>query len=109
MLPKDKRNARLARARERMAAFRLAHPGHHRGWVLAQYGLTPGEYDAILVVQGGGCAICGGHNPSGQRLAVDHDHTTDRVRGLLCHSCNTKIAKVEYVPSNALEIARYLA
>lgn len=51
------------------------------------YGLKPGEYQEMLDKQGGVCAICG-RRPVTIRLAVDHDHETGRVRGLLCRRCN---------------------
>ena len=48
----------------------------------------------MLQRQDGKCAICG-HLPHGEdtyrlakNLAVDHDHITGRVRGLLCDKCN---------------------
>lgn len=65
---------------------------------LRGFGLTPADYEALLVAQGGVCAICQrpervsvgkGRNPRQlRRLAVDHDHATGRVRGLLCQTCN---------------------
>lgn len=51
------------------------------------YGLTQEGYDAMLEEQGGVCAICGA-SPNGKNLAVDHDHVTGKVRGLLCFKCN---------------------
>src|ERR1019366_7791384 len=102
------RTARAERARQRMAAWRAARPGWHRGWVLGKYGLTVEGYEALLLTQNGGCALCGGLNPSGQRLAVDHDHVNGVARGLLCHACNTKVGRVEYVPTDAIGMALYL-
>jgi len=57
---------------------------------LYRHGMTVGQYDEILSVQGGGCAICGTTDPGGQngRFCVDHDHSTGRIRGLLCNMCN---------------------
>lgn len=51
------------------------------------FNLTVEEYDAMHEAQGGVCAICG-RPQQGKRLAVDHDHTTGKVRGLLCTACN---------------------
>lgn len=54
------------------------------------YGITPEEYDEIFKSQDGKCAIC--HNkPKKIRLAVDHDHKSGLVRGLLCTHCNHKL------------------
>lgn len=53
--------------------------------------ITPDEYDAILAAQDGGCAICGRPPREGKRLAVDHDHKTGYIRGLLCFVCNRRV------------------
>jgi hypothetical protein len=45
-------------------------------------------YDELYKKQNGVCAICGGKGKIGCRLAVDHSHNSDKVRGLLCNSCN---------------------
>jgi hypothetical protein len=59
-----------------------------------RYGITPEQYDALLEWQGGVCAICG-KKPRGQaRLAVDHDHATGEVYGLLCSKCNYRLLGV---------------
>lgn len=57
-----------------------------------RYGLSAGEYDAMLEEQGGVCRICKKTCLSGQRLSVDHNHTTGEVRALLCRKCNSGIA-----------------
>lgn len=50
--------------------------------------LTRERFDALLSSQGG-CAICGSDSPRSKLdWAVDHDHGTGKVRGILCHSCN---------------------
>lgn len=67
---------------------RERHLGNKRkGHLKRTYGLSPERYDEMLVEQDGLCAICGGRD-DGRSLAVDHDHATGEVRGLLCGGCN---------------------
>ncbi len=53
------------------------------------YGLSIQGYEAMYTAQGGCCAICLIKHP---KLHIDHDHSTGRVRKLLCNGCNTGIA-----------------
>jgi hypothetical protein len=48
--------------------------------------MSPEEYSTMLNTQGGVCAICKG--VCTRALAVDHNHVTGKVRGLLCNNCN---------------------
>lgn len=67
-----------------------------RGYTLAQYGLDEAGFHALLVEQGGVCAICRSDSP-GKRwdeFAVDHCHETGTVRGLLCGPCNVSIGQI---------------
>ena len=59
----------------------------HAATVAKTYGITGDDYEALLRRQGGKCAICRAR-PRSKRLAVDHNHTTGAVRGLLCSRCN---------------------
>jgi hypothetical protein len=75
------------------------------------YGITVEEYDSMLERQGGVCEICGqGERSVGRtsgkiyNLAVDHDHTTGKIRGLLCSTCN----KSAYVRDDDIENAERL-
>lgn len=69
-----------------------------RRWHLKnKYGITLEDYDTMLEAQNYSCAICktdtpktGGTGPA-THFAVDHSHRTGKVRGLLCHSCNTSL------------------
>jgi len=59
------------------------------------FGLEPHEYEAQLERQAGLCAICGTAHPGGNRWAIDHDHETGFVRGLLCTACNAGLGHFE--------------
>jgi hypothetical protein len=52
-----------------------------------QLGISDDAYKRLFAAQDGGCAICG-NPPKTRRLSVDHNHRTNRVRGLLCFRCN---------------------
>lgn len=58
-----------------------------------RYDITPEQYGAKMIAQDGKCAICGETCPTGNSLAVDHNHETMQVRGLLCVNCNQAIGK----------------
>jgi hypothetical protein len=54
------------------------------------YGITLNQYQNILDRQNGVCAICQQKSEK-IKLAVDHDHNTGKIRGLLCRDCNQAI------------------
>lgn len=60
----------------------------------------------MLRRQDGSCAVCRRPCATGRRLAVDHDHGTGRIRGLLCFRCNTSLERYERYSA---EFAAYLA
>jgi hypothetical protein len=71
--------------------------------------LSEADYLALLDAQQGTCAICG-HPPKTRRLAVDHDHKSGNVRGLLCHFCNRTLATrctVEWLRSATAYLANH--
>jgi hypothetical protein len=56
------------------------------------YGLSRDEFDTLLASQEGRCAICGvvlDRSSKGLEPAIDHNHDTTKVRGVLCAACNT--------------------
>lgn len=64
---------------------------------LKSRGVTEEQYQKMLDLQDGRCAICQSSNPRdrrGHRWHIDHDHKTGLVRGLLCAPCNRGIGQL---------------
>ena len=54
--------------------------------------LSDTQYNKLYNKQKGKCAICGVHQQKlNKRLYVDHDHETNKIRGLLCGHCNSTL------------------
>src|ERR1017187_1318126 len=96
-------------SKERSAHWRAAHPGrgaqHAAVWrernpdaskdsqrrykLKMNHDITLEQFDVMLSIQGGRCAICGTDEPGGNGTwHVDHNHETGDRRGLLCSNCN---------------------
>lgn len=86
-----------------MKTCRKGHQHESKGWcticatnnrLIKTYGITLEEYNILRQVQNYKCGICkcseedNIRNSGAQTLVIDHDHSTKRIRGLLCHRCN---------------------
>lgn len=77
------------------------------------YGITKEQYIELFNKQNGVCAICEKvetviHNNGNVRsLSIDHCHTTGKVRGLLCHTCNVAIGSFYHNPELIRKAALY--
>ncbi len=83
--------------------------------VLAARKLSFDEYEKMLNTQDNKCAICNQSETRKSstsdeilRLAIDHCHKTNKVRGLLCHGCNTAIGKFKDDPNLLKSAINYL-
>lgn len=97
-----------------MARYRAANPDAYRGYRMKnKYGITLEQYNEMLERQNGVCAICEQDETRTARgiirsLAVDHDHETGEVRGLLCASCNQILGFARDNPEVLRSAATYL-
>ena len=64
------------------------------------YGITIEEYDAI----GSSCQIC----EAKERLALDHCHVSNNLRGKLCNCCNRALGLFGDDPEKLRRAALYL-
>ena len=74
---------------------------------LKQYGVTESTYKALIEKQSGLCAICGIRD--NRSLSIDHDHTTNAVRGLLCRRCNLGLGCFQDNTDNLSKAITYLS
>ncbi len=94
----EKRKAQLRRNRVKKA--KEVH-----GWV---DDFEQADYEALLLRQNGACAICDTRPSSAKHLAIDHDHVTGKIRGLLCTGCNWALGRFKDDPARFDAAARYL-
>jgi hypothetical protein len=68
---------------------------NRRYWLKTSYGITLEEFDDKLKAQNNKCAICqcDSENAFNNTLYVDHCHNSNKLRGLLCHACNSALGK----------------
>lgn len=72
-----------------------------------KYGLSPAELRALLD-QHSVCAICRTAQWGRKGPAVDHDHATGRVRGILCQKCNVMLGNARDDPAILRAAVAYL-
>lgn len=80
---------------------------HRNETIKRVYGLTSEDYDRMLVSQDGRCGICRRRSLK-RRLAIDHNHKTKAVRGLLCQRCNRALGSLGDNLENVMRFVRYL-
>lgn len=87
--------------------------------LMREYGIPLDRYEAMLLAQGGTCAVC--RRPEGdarrRNLAVDHDHACcpgtrscgKCIRGLLCSRCNLVAGLMEDDAKRLMAMVTYLS
>lgn len=90
----------------RVAAYGKAAKGYH---LKRTFGITLEDYNNMLAAQNHACAVCcKPATESTRALAVDHCHSTGRVRGLLCFRCNSAIGSLNDNPDTIIKAFNYL-
>ncbi len=87
---------------------------HSRSWLDRwasrgpKYGVTKEHLMQLYKNQQGKCAVCLEEPKTARSLHVDHCHSTGKVRGLLCHGCNTGIGAMRDSPEILSKALSYL-
>lgn len=103
-------------ANERNRAYRTTENGRRRTWladVKRRYNVSGEEAEAIVRKRMGKCEICGDrstviHKGVVRNLAIDHDHQTGHIRGVLCNACNLGLGSFRDNEELLIKAAQYL-
>ena len=112
---KDYDTCFLPQCTNRVYALGLCHAHYIKERKWKEFGITAQKYVDMLESQGGVCLICSkperatdGNSGKTRDLAIDHCHTTMKVRGLLCSHCNRGIGLMCDDPNMLRKAADYL-
>lgn len=107
---RDKQPSRKVQKKEANLEWRSWNFDYRRDYMLRYtYGIGQEQYEKLLAEQEGGCAICGKTSEEeGRNLAVDHDHKTGEIFGILCTHCNKFLVGRLREPSAFISAAKYL-
>jgi hypothetical protein len=95
---RERRAAQTPEQRARRAAI------ERRSRIKTAYGKVGLEADA-RIRDGHGCDVCGNRT---KRMAIDHDHVSGAVRGILCKDCNLVLGWMDDDPERFDALAAYL-
>jgi hypothetical protein len=59
---------------------------HKNTYRFSKYGINKEQYNIMMLNQDGKCKIC--EKELHEEIHIDHNHTTGKVRGILCGKCN---------------------
>ena len=93
-------------------AWRLSHQGQRsilKSRLKTKFGITLEDYDNLHIKHNNSCALC--NTPESElltKLCIDHCHTTNKVRGLLCDACNVAIGLLKDDKTLLTKAIKYL-
>jgi hypothetical protein len=107
------RNNKSRKIRYHSIPLELRSVRNRDHYLKKKYSLGTAGYDEMFEQQHGCCVACGRPEDAKWRgkvmpLAVDHDHVTGTVRGLLCIKCNQAVGMVRDSAEIALKLSEYL-
>lgn len=110
------RKRNLEKVKANISDWKKANPNYMKEYLgnyqreynlRTKYKLSLDQYNLMLADQGGVCAVCG-KPPTTRPLDVDHCHSSDRVRGLLCNACNMALGQLKDNPENVRRLLQYI-
>ena len=98
---------------EKDKARRQANPEKQRkirrkAHLKAKYGVTPEWLEQRLEELDHKCPLCATPIAEGYNLAIDHCHTSGKVRGVLCGKCNQVLGMMDDDSERLIKASKYL-
>jgi len=72
-----------------------------------RHSITPEEFWSLYEEQNGTCPICE-KDIAAEKSAIDHNHATGEVRGILCKQCNRALGMLSDDPKTLSRAKKYL-
>lgn len=74
------------------------------------YGITIEQKKEMILKQNYKCLSCGTDLKllKDKKVHIDHDHTTNKIRGILCSNCNTALGLLNENFDNAIKLSEYI-
>lgn len=112
-LDPNKYEARRVKDRLKQTAYKKLHREKVRAYNMKRslarnYGLSIEDRRNMIEEQGGRCYICRSHPKPGRTLQVDHCHTSNVVRKMLCEECNRGLGQFKDSPELLRAAASYI-
>jgi hypothetical protein len=85
--------------------WKKENPGSH---LMRIYGISREKKQEMISTQNDSCAICREKFVSGKYTDVDHCHTTNKIRGILCRNCNTGLGQFKDSPKLLQRAIHYI-
>jgi hypothetical protein len=82
---------------------------HHDTFVKRTYGIGHERVKQMFVEQNGKCAVCENGFRNRKDMHIDHDHSTNQIRQLLCQNCNMGIGSFKENASILLRASEYIS
>jgi hypothetical protein len=96
---KEQRKNYLNKNKEKL---KISQKKYSKNLKFKKYGIDEKQYIELYNKQEGKCAICGAHqNELKSALHIDHNHKTNKIRGLLCFKCNSLLG---YANDNIIKL-----
>lgn len=104
----EKTTSKYSAEKRAEIAERFKSPMYKNNIMIRNFGIGLSEHEKMKNQQGNKCMICSSSFTEALVPNIDHDHSTGKVRGLLCRGCNTGLGMFKDNPTKLQLAIEYL-